>query len=197
MIIVDVETSGVDSRKHSILSIGAIDFNDPARRFEIECAAYPDAPFEDAALELTGHTKESIFDTSKPSEAEAIKRFKDWADGSKDHTIAGQNCYFDLEFLLAAAHRISLDISLPKRIVDLHSVVWAHMAKRGQEIPIDPEHKRSNINSEYICRYVGIPEESGPHVGMGGALWEVEAFSRLLNDKPLLPEYASYKIPWL
>lgn len=197
MIIVDVETTGVDPSKHSILSIGAIDFNEPNNRFSIECSAFPGAESEPEALEITGHTKVSIFDPSKPSEADAISQFSEWAHKATDHTVAGQNCYFDLEFLHAAAHRIRLDLSLPKRIVDLHSVVWAHMIKRGLAIPIDPAHKRSSINSDYITDYVGIPNESGPHIGINGALWEAEAFSRILYDKPLLPEYQSYKIPWL
>jgi DNA polymerase III epsilon subunit-like protein len=197
MIIVDVETTGVDATKHSILSIGAIDFNDPSNRFAMECSAYPQAPSEQEALEITGHTKESIFDPSKPSEADAITAFAEWTKNVSDHTVAGQNCYFDLEFLRAAAHRIHLDLSLPKRIVDLHSVVWAHMIKRGIAIPINTEDKRSDINSDYIAAYVGIPKEDGPHIGINGALWETEAFSRLLYDKLLLPEYSSFKIPWL
>jgi len=197
MIIVDVETTGIDSRKHSILSIGAIDFADPSRRFSIECSAFPGAESEDEALRITGHTKESIFDESLPSEEDAIKQFAEWAKASSDHTISGQNCYFDLEFLQAAAHRAHIDISLPKRIVDLHSVVWTHMMGRGMTPPIDPTHKRSNINSDFITEYVGIPNEDGPHVGINGALWEAEAFSRLFYGKPLLSEYSTYKIPWL
>ena len=196
MIIVDVETTGIDPSKHSILSIGAIDFSNPESRFEIECSAFPGAESEPEALMITGHTRESIFDPTKPSEAEAITKFTEWTRGVPDHTVAGQNCYFDLEFLHAAAHRIHLDLSLPKRIVDLHSIAWMHIVKRGLLVPIDPKHKRSDMNSDYITEYVGIPSESGPHVGINGALWETEAFARLLNDQSLLPEYQSYKIPW-
>jgi DNA polymerase III epsilon subunit-like protein len=197
MIIVDVETTGIDPAKHSIVSIGAIDFDKPERRFEIECSAFSGAHADPEALEIIGMTKESIFDVSKPTEAEAISKFKDWALEASDHTVAGQNCYFDLEFLHAAAHRAHLDISLPKRIVDLHSVLWLHMIKRGLSPAIDPTHKRSNMNSDFICDYVGIPREDGPHVGMNGALWEAESFSRLFYDKPLLDMYKQYKIPWI
>jgi DNA polymerase III epsilon subunit-like protein len=196
MIIVDIETTGIDPTKHSILSIGAIDFDNPRERFAIECSAFAGAHFEEEALAITGHTKESIFDASKPTEAEAIGKFIKWAKNAKDHTIAGQNCYFDLEFLLAAAHRAHLDISLPKRIVDLHSVVWLHLIKRGMAPEIDPIHKRSNINSDFITDYVGIPREDGPHIGIVGAMWEAESFSRLFYDKPFLPEFSQYQIPW-
>lgn len=197
MIIVDVEATGVDPSRHSILSIGAVDFNDPARRFEIECSAFPNAEYEEEALAINGHTKDDIFDSSKPSEAEAIKQFVGWMKESDDHTFAGQNCYFDLEFVRAATHRIHLDVSVPKRIVDLHSVVWSHMIAKGQIPPVDPEHRRSSINSDFVCSYVGIPNEMGSHVGINGALWEAEAFSRLFYDRPLLSEFIQYPIPWL
>lgn len=197
MIIVDVETTGVDPSKHSILSIGAIDFNNPSNRFSIECGAFEGAHVDDKALAITGHTKESVFDTAKPSEAEAIVKFIAWADGVDDRTVAGQNCSFDLAFLHAAAHRAGVDLSLAHRVVDLHSVVWTHMVNKGKTIPLDTKHRHSAINSDFITHYVGIPNETGPHIGINGALWETEAFSRLLYDKPLLPEYQSYKIPWL
>lgn len=197
MIIVDVETTGIDPKKHSILSIGAIDFDNPENRFSIECSAFDGAEAEEEALAITGHTKESIFDPSKPSEAEAITKFIEWMKQAKDHTVAGQSCYFDLEFLLAAAHRAHIDISLPKRIVDLHSVVWAHMISRGIPPAIDSNHKRSNINSDFITNYVGIPNEVGPHIGIAGAIWEAESFSRLFYGRSLLPEYNEYKIPWV
>src|SRR3989344_7981831 len=197
MIIVDVETTWTEPTRHSIVSIGAIDFENPERRFEIECSAFPGAHADDEALEIIGMTKESIFDSSKPSEAEAIQKFVEWMKMAKDHTIAGQNCYFDLEFLLTAAHRAHLDISLPKRIVDLHSVLWAHMTRGGLQPEIDPKHKRSNMNSDFICDYVGIPREDGPHIGINGALWEAEAFSRIFFNKTLLPEFSRHKISWL
>ena len=197
MIIVDVETTGIDPKKHSIMSIGAIDFDNPANRFEVECSAFPGAHADKEALEIIGMTKESIFDPSKSSEAQAIKKFIEWMREARDHTIAGQNCYFDLEFLLTAAHRAHLDISLPKRIVDLHSVLWAHRVGRGLSPEIDPKHKRSNMNSDFICDYVGIPREDGPHIGINGALWEAEAFSRIFFSKTLLPEFSQYEIPWL
>jgi len=198
MIVVDVETTGIDPRKHSIISIGAVDFNNPSNRFEIECRAFDGAEYEEEALAITGNTKERIFDSNKVSEGDAIKRFVEWTLSLSDHTVAGQNCYFDLEFLLAAAFREHLNVSLPKRIVDLHSVVWSHMISRGLSIPIDPTHHRSNINSDFITEYVGIPnEEKGRHRGITGALWEAEAFSRLLHNKSMIEEYSQYKLPWI
>jgi len=37
MIVADIEATGLDPRKHSILSIGAVDFEHPERQFYGEC----------------------------------------------------------------------------------------------------------------------------------------------------------------
>ena len=36
MIVIDIETTGLDPRKHSIVSIGAIDLSNPKRQFYVE-----------------------------------------------------------------------------------------------------------------------------------------------------------------
>jgi hypothetical protein len=71
------------------------------------------------------------------------------------------------------------------------------MVKRGLTPPIDTEHKRSAMNLDYILNYCGIPEEPNPHNALTGALCHAEVISRLLYDKPLLPEFTEYQIPWL
>ena len=43
MIVVDVETSGMDAYKHSLLSIGAVDFENPVERFYEECRIWDGA----------------------------------------------------------------------------------------------------------------------------------------------------------
>jgi hypothetical protein len=45
--------------------------------------------------------------------------------------------------------------------------------------------------------YVGIPVEPHPHVGINGAVWEAEAFSRLFYDKPLFEQFKEYPVPWV
>jgi len=40
MVVVDVETSGLDPQKYAMLSIGAVDFENPERQFYAECRAF-------------------------------------------------------------------------------------------------------------------------------------------------------------
>lgn len=195
MIIVDVETSGTDPRYHSLVSIGAIDFDNPNDSFFEECYIFDGAKIEDESLVVNGMTEEQLFDKSKRSEADIIKDFLEWIKDKSDHTVAGQNPSFDVSFLIAGAERAGLNISIPKRVVDLHSITYFHMSRRGLVVP--HAHNRTDLDSDKIMEYVGIYAEPKPHIAINGAKWEAEAFSRLFNDKSMFPEFESYKIPWI
>jgi DNA polymerase III epsilon subunit-like protein len=194
MIIVDVETTGTDPRYHSLVSIGAIDFNNPSDTFFVECRIFEGARVEDEALEVNGMTRDSIVDTNKMTEEQAILSFKDWISNKSDHTIAGQNPFFDVSFILAAAERNKINISLAHRVVDLHSITYFHMLKQGILPPL--KNGRTDLNSDKIMNYVGIPAEPKPHIAFNGAKWEAEAFSRLIHNKSLFEEFNTYTIPF-
>ncbi len=196
MIVLDIETTGTDPKFHSIASIGAIDFAEPERgEFYAECRIFKGARIEKEALAVNGFTEAELVDPSKKTEEEIIKEFFDWAKKSKDHTMSGQNPHFDTSFLVAAAERSHLDFSIPKRVVDLHSVCLAHMIWKGIVPPLS--HNRSDLNSDSIMKYVGIPPEIHPHKAINGARIEAEAFSRLLYNRPFFESYKAYPVPWL
>jgi len=197
MIIVDVEASGTEYQKHSIVSIGAVDFNDPENRFYRECRIWDNAHIMEGALAVNGFTEAQITDPSKMSEAEAVTQFIEWTFAMNDRTLVGQNVSFDRDFLKAAAMRTGLSWDLPYRTLDTHTMCWMHMVKQGIEVPIDPQHKRSMLDLDAILNYCGIVEEPQPHNALTGALCHAEVASRLLYDKKLLPEFEQYEIPWL
>jgi DNA polymerase III epsilon subunit-like protein len=179
------------------VSIGAIDFADPTNRFYGECRIWDGAHIMDGALEVNGFTEAEITDPNKPSEAELVAQFMDWTETLSDRTLAGQNVSFDRDALRAAADRADINWNLAYRTLDTHTMCWMHMVKRGLTPPIDTEHKRSAMDLDYILNYCGIPEEPNPHNALTGALCHAEVISRLLYDKPLLPEFTEYQIPWL
>ena len=149
----------------------------------------------DEAIAVCGFSREEITDPSKKTEAQITQEFFDWLLQADDHTTAGQNPSFDRDFLRLAAERAHINFPLSYRTVDLHSVCYLHMTKRGITPPI--ENKRSALGSTAIEQYVGIPEEPIPHNALMGAIVSAESLSRLLHDKPLLPEFSSFAIPWL
>lgn len=197
MLIIDIEASGTNYEKHSIVSLGAIDFHNPEHRIYLECRVWDGAHIMDEALVVNGFTKEQVTDTTKMSEAELVQQFLEWSQHLADRTLTGQNVSFDRDFLKAAGERAGLPWDLAHRTLDTHTMCFMHMINRGMEPPIDPQHRRSALNLDAILLYCGIPEEPEPHNALTGALSHAEVTSRLLYNKPLLPEFSQYAIPWL
>ncbi len=197
MIIIDIEASGVDYKKHSIVSIGALDFSNPTNRFYGECRIWPGAHIMDEALKVNGFTKDQITDPSKESEAELVQEFMEWSQHMSDRTLTGQNVSFDRDMLKNACDRANLPWDFAHRTIDTHTLCFMHMIKRGLTPPFDPQHRRSALNLDTILNYCGIPEEPKPHNALTGAMSHTEVTSRLLHDKKLLPEFSQFEIPWL
>jgi DNA polymerase III epsilon subunit-like protein len=197
MLVVDCEMSGLDPQKNSIVSIGAIDFDTPSRQMYEECRVWEGAHIEEEALAVNGFTREQILDSAKQSEADAVHKFITFADGMADTTIAGQNVFTDLYFLRAAAVRAGHTAwPFAHRIIDIHTMCFEHMIKRGVTPPVNPLKHHSALNLDAVLNYCGIPEEPKPHNALTGAQCNAEVISRLLYDKKLLPEFEQFEIPW-
>lgn len=196
MLILDVEASGTNYEKHSIVSIGAVDMDDPTNRFYGECRIWEGAHIMDGALEVNGFTEAEITDQTKPTEAELVASFLQWSATFTDRTLTGQNVSFDRDMLRAAADRANINWDLAYRTLDTHTMCWMHMIKAGLTPPVDETHKRSALNLDAILNYCGIPAEPEPHNALTGALSHAEVTSRLLFNKKLLPEFQQFEIPW-
>ena len=91
MIIVDVETTGLNPKENSIVSIGAVDLSDPKRQFYIENRIWNGAAIYlgngllgyQPALSINGFSLEEINDGKKPALDEAMMKFINWAKECK------------------------------------------------------------------------------------------------------------------
>ena len=194
MIICDIETTGTNPRVHSIVSIGAIDLNNPSKQFYAECKPFSGAKIEDEALAVNGYNREELVNKPKNDE-EIVKEFLEWRSDIEDQTFAALHPTFDTGFIQATCERCGIEYPYAKRTIDLHTLVYAHMIRSGIEIPMRNHH--SNIASDGIMQYVGIPAEPKPHIAINGAVWEAEAFSRIVFNRKLLPQFEQYPIPWI
>ena len=194
MIVVDVESSGLTPDKHSLLSVGALDFENPENIFYGECRIFEGAHVDKEALKVNGFSEEEIRDRSKISEGELANLFLKWAESIKEKTIAGHNPSFDRDFLQAAARRARINWPFAQRTVDLHSICFFHMRSRGVEIPLRKGH--SALNLDTILVYAGLEERDGRHNAKNDTLLEAECFSRLMDNKWLIREYEKRPIPW-
>ncbi|MEZ4195570.1 MAG: 3'-5' exonuclease [Candidatus Paceibacterota bacterium] len=196
MLIVDVEASGVVYDKHSIISIGALDYDNPNNRFYGECRIWEGAHIMEEATAIHGLGEAELTDKSKVSEAELVRAFMEWSQHLTDRTLTGQNVSFDRDMLKAACGRAGLPWDMAHRTIDTHTLCFMHMVKRGLVPPIDPQHRRSALNLDAVLNYCGIPAEPEPHNALTGAMCHAEVVARLLHDRMLLPEFADFPIPW-
>lgn len=193
MIVLDVETTGLDPRRHSIVEVGAIDFDCPGNYFNERCQIWDGAEIDFNALYINGLTRDEIQDKAILNQKELISRFSSWMNNIEDKTIAGQNVDFDMEFLNESSRRCGLNFTPGKRKVDQHSIVYAHFLKRNIKPPLKDGF--SDLNSDLIMNYVGLPSEPKPHRAINGAKFEAEALSRLLFGRMMFEEFRKFAIP--
>jgi DNA polymerase III epsilon subunit-like protein len=192
MIVVDIETSGVDPKKHSILSIGAVNLEKPSHQFYGECKIFEGAKINSDALKVNGFTEKEATDTTKPTPAELVEKFFFWVKQCNTKILAGHNPNFDFSFLRETALKAHLDWPFSFRTVDLHSVCYAHLKQHNREIPT--YNGKHALNSDFVHRYVGLCKEPRPHQALTGAKMEAESFSRLFFKKKLLEEYDRFDL---
>jgi DNA polymerase III epsilon subunit-like protein len=193
MIVLDIETTGLDPRRHSIIEVGAIDFESPGNYFNERCSIWEGAEIDLKALEINGLTLNEIQDQTVFTQKELIFRFMIWINQIDDKTIAGQNVDFDIDFINESSKRCGLNLNLGKRKVDQHSIVYAHFLRRNIRTPLKDGF--SNLNTDLIMNYVGLPSEPKPHRAINGAKFEAEALSRLLFGKVMFDEFYKHEIP--
>ncbi len=193
MIVVDVETMGLDSKNNSIISIWAVDFSNPKNQFYQECKIWEGAEITQQALDVNGFTKEQITDQNKMSLEEAVEKFVNWMKNIEDQTFAGENGSFDRDFLKNSVEKYGIDYKFGYRTIDLHSICYQHYLKRGLKPPIKDSRTDLNLNKTLV--YVGLPSEPNPHNALTGAKMEAEAFARLIYGKSILKEFEKYEIP--
>ncbi len=195
MIVIDVESTGLDPKTGSIVSLGALDLAEPTNQFYDECRVWDGAHIDDEALAVNGFTREEVTDVSRKSEAELMAAFVAWAtDRPQDHTLAAQNVSFDLEFVQAACARANIDCPFGKRTIDTHTLVWLHMQERGVTPPM--KNKHSAISLDVALEYCGLPKEPKPHNALTGAYCHAEVIARIAYNQTVLPDFSSFPLPW-
>jgi len=195
MIVIDVETTGLDPNRHAVISLGAIDLENTEHVFYSECRAFEGAEIDEDALIVNGFSKKDILDPSKQDPLILILGFIEFSKLCKDMTLAGLNVgVFDLAFLEMTAKREKVNWIFGRHTIDLHTLCYGHMRRHNQAIPL--KNKHSALNLARILEYVGLSNIDVPHHALEDAKLTAECISRLLYNKPLLEEFKLVPIPW-
>lgn len=192
MIALDCEMSGLDPLKHSILSIGAMDLENPKRTFYGECFLPEYKTFQVEALAVNGFTEEQIFNKNQDSLKDLMQNFYEWLQGCSEKTLVGQNVSLDRAFLNIAFTETEVPFQFHYRVIDIHSVAIGMFLR--DERPLNIEDGRIKMSLDKIAEYVGLPEEPRPHNALTGATYNAEVFNRLVYKKNLIEQFKDYEV---
>lgn len=172
LIAVDVETTGLDPQKCSIVSIGAVDIDVPERTFYMECNAWEGAEINSGALKVNGFSMEDVL-SGKESEAKAIEKFFLWImEDSRTPIMVSHNSAFDKAFIECAAARARITNPFGFRTIDIHSIVYMHLLRTGKEIP-------SKLSLNECLQSFGLDREPDPHNALTGAKCNESLFKKV------------------
>lgn len=170
---VDVETTGTNPERHSLVSIGAVSIEDPTKTFYRECRIWDGAAVEAEALRVNGFSGMEVLDQNKLSEAEMMKEFVQWLGGTGLMMVA-HNAAFDRDFVAAACKRADISTPFSFRTIDIHSLMYMHLLRAKKDIP-----RHLSLNA--ALQSFGLPREPDPHNALTGAQCNVELFNKVLN----------------
>ena len=179
VVVVDIETSGLDKTRCQIVNIGASDLLSDAE-FYVEC--YPDTnvkyTFEEKAAEINGTDPEEFaerpYDTSgqylgQKEAVDALERFcMDLCGGDEKILLAGQNISsFDAPILCRTQQgNMNLQWAFGYHFLEIGTLGWA---ATGQ------------MSAVKIADALQIDREDKLHTGIGGSRHEKIVLTKLLE----------------
>lgn len=209
MIVLDMESSGLDSGKCGVWQIGAIEVENPSNQFLQESRIDDEDEILPEALELIGKTEAELRDKNKQSQKQLILNFLEWISKIQNRVIIEQGGLdilllqnkamrygFRQEFLKIAGHRA----------VDLHTLAQTkYLRVYGGFDLIDG---KSGMSLKKILGFCGmtdrrksvgenlqVSEKGTPHNALEDAKLTAECFSRLVYGKNLMEEFKEFPIP--
>ena len=193
MIILDLEMSGPYPPEYGIVSIGALEFENPSNTFYAECRLREEQKIDPSTVPIHGFSEEAMRDPNKKNMGEVLQDFLEWMKTVKEKTFAAHNTPFDWTFMIFDFRHYGLEWPFNVRSVDLHTLAYTHMLHRGVQPP--RLNDVSAVGLSKILEYVGVKDPRKTHNALEDAKLEAECLHRLLYGKALLKEYSDQEVP--
>ncbi|MBD3253288.1 hypothetical protein GF386_06140 [Candidatus Pacearchaeota archaeon] len=203
MIVVDIETSGLDFNKSGVWQIGAVDLDNPDNIFLEEARIDDEDEVNEKSLEVTGKTEGQLRDKNKQSQKMLIENFFKWCDSVKIKNCICQNPQWDMGFLMTKAKKYGSNRPFHHRAFDLHSIAQLRYFLFNKKFLIKEEISNSDFSKVYgsdmglskVLIFVGMRDDRGKHNALEDAKLTAECFSRIVYGRGLFKEYANFQIP--
>lgn len=203
MIVLDIETSGLNPEEHGIWQIGAVDLN-TMEEFLEEGRIDEEDKVTEGALRITGKTEEELRDRNKQSQKELLEKFFKWLEMRKMKNLLCHLPAFDQGFLKVKARKyFNTDPFWPDyhRAFDLHSIAQLKFFELNGKFLVK-EDNNSDMGLRNILKMCGIEDkrrgrerEGEPHNALEDCKLEGECFSRIVFGKNLFDEFKDFEIP--
>ncbi len=210
MIVLDIESSGIDTGKCGIWQIGSIDLNHPENQFLEEARIDEEDSVSQQALEITGKTEEELRDKNKQSQKQLILNYLNWRETCKEKITMGQNIGWDLNFIQNRCMKYDILDKFRKssgqRGMDLQTIAQEKYKETYGKYLLK-ENGNSDMTLSKVLEFCGIPDqrkqvskgkvskEGTSHNALEDCKLEGECYWRLENGKNLFPEYSQFEIP--
>jgi DNA polymerase III epsilon subunit-like protein len=206
MIVLDIETSGLNALKNGVWQIGAIDLDNLQDVFLGESRIDDDDIVNLEALSMFDKTEEALRDINNSSQREMLEKFIRWLEDKKERNFLCQNPGFDVNFIIVRMKKYGLKFPFHHRSYDLHSIAQLRYFQLNKKFLIKGDH--SGMSLTEVLKFVGIPDlrvkmdenekmikEGKPHNALEDAKLTAECFNRIVYGENLLGENSQFEVP--
>jgi len=210
MIVLDIESSGLDTGRCGIWQIGALELENPRNYFLEEGRIDDEDICEEGALKVIGKTEAELRDKKKQSQKQLILNYLNWLTPIKEKLFVGQNVGWDISFIQNKSIRYGIMNKFrevqSQRGIDLHTIAVETYEEMHDTYLLD-EKGKSKMNLASALEFCGLPDErrlmqgdeikkqGKSHNALDDCKLEGECFSRLMYGKIAFKEFSKYKVP--
>lgn len=192
-IFLDIETTGLDPRKHHPIDIAfkIIDFNKKQTLITYQSVIQQDLSAWDkrdlASIEVNGYTYQEIANGKTPDQIahEIIRIFHHFQIERGNAFFLCQNPSFDRGFFTQIVDvYLQEQLNWPYHWLDLASMFWATVVQKSfagaSSLP-----ESISLSKNEIAKVFQLPPEEDPHRALKGVEHLIQCYEAVLNEKNL------------